>query len=377
MSDMELSARAFTLGESCVGSGNIVHVIGTGTIGEPLIGLLADYRQDLGIDEVTFSKRTPLLTDRSKVYALQKRGAKLCVERDKFSAFRELEMEPTYEYEEAIASATVVIDCTPGGIGRENKRKFYERYQDRVSGFLAQGSEFGFGKMYAYGINDDAIKTKDQYIHIVSCNTHNITAIVKTFTMESNDEFESSCLKSGRFLCLRRATDISEEKGIAPSPQVGNHDDQKYGTHQARDAAHLFTTLGYDLNLFSSAIKLSTQYMHVIWFDLILKKEIKDDELLSKIRDNKRIAITHKNMTGQVFSFGRDHGHYGRILNQTVIALPSLHIRGGNEIIGFSFTPQDGNSLMSSVAATAKFLDKDNWESNLKRILDGCLFKEI
>ena len=60
---------------------NIVHVIGTGTIGEPLIGLLADYRQDLGIDEVTFSKRTPLLTDRSKVYALQKRGAKLCVEK--------------------------------------------------------------------------------------------------------------------------------------------------------------------------------------------------------------------------------------------------------------------------------------------------------
>jgi glyceraldehyde-3-phosphate dehydrogenase/erythrose-4-phosphate dehydrogenase len=354
---------------------NIVHVVGTGTIGEPLIGLLADYRQELGIDEVTFSKRTPLLMDRSKVYSLQKRGAKLCVEREKFSAFRELEMEPTYEYEEAIENATVLIDCTPAG--RENKRKFYEKYQDRVKGFLAQGSEFGFGRMYAYGINDGAIRSEDQFIHIVSCNTHNIAAIVKTFTMESNNDIENSCLNSGRFLCLRRATDISEEKGASPSPQVGRHDDQKYGTHQARDAAHLFATLGHDFNLFSSAIKLSTQYMHVIWFDLILKEKMTYDDLLSKIQNNKKVAMTHKEMASLVFSFGRDHGHYGRILNQTVIALPSLHIRNGNEVIGFSFTPQDGNSLMSSIAATVKFLDGENWESNLEHMFDECLFKEI
>ena len=62
---------------------NIVHVVGTGTIGEPLIGLLADFRKELGIDEVTFSRRTPLLTDRTKVWDLLKRDAKLCVERQK------------------------------------------------------------------------------------------------------------------------------------------------------------------------------------------------------------------------------------------------------------------------------------------------------
>ena len=45
----------------------IVHVIGTGTIGEPLIGLLSQFKEPLGIEEVTFHKRTPLLTDRSKV----------------------------------------------------------------------------------------------------------------------------------------------------------------------------------------------------------------------------------------------------------------------------------------------------------------------
>ena len=61
-------------------SSAIVHVIGTGTIGEPLIGLLCMLKDDLGIDEVTFHKRTPLLTDRSKVVSLMKKGAKLCVD---------------------------------------------------------------------------------------------------------------------------------------------------------------------------------------------------------------------------------------------------------------------------------------------------------
>ena len=56
-------------------SRKVVHVVGTGTIGEPLIGLLCDFKEDLGIDEVTFHKNTPLTTDRSKVKSLMNRGA--------------------------------------------------------------------------------------------------------------------------------------------------------------------------------------------------------------------------------------------------------------------------------------------------------------
>ena len=51
----------------------VVHVIGTGTIGEPLTGLLVDLKDELGFGDITFHKRTPLLTDRSKVVSLIKR----------------------------------------------------------------------------------------------------------------------------------------------------------------------------------------------------------------------------------------------------------------------------------------------------------------
>ena len=46
----------------------------------------------------------------------------------------------------------MVIDCTPAG--NENKEKYYEEITG-PKGFLAQGSEFGFGKPYARGINDE------------------------------------------------------------------------------------------------------------------------------------------------------------------------------------------------------------------------------
>ena len=48
-------------------------IIGTGTIGEPLIGLLADFKKKLGIN-VFFHKRTPLIDEVAKVNILINRG---------------------------------------------------------------------------------------------------------------------------------------------------------------------------------------------------------------------------------------------------------------------------------------------------------------
>ena len=352
--------------------GNIVHVVGTGTIGEPLIGLLCDAKEDLEIDEVTFYKHSPVLTDRPKIKGLANRGANLAVSEEKVKEFQEIGTEPMYEAEDAIKRATVVIDCTPKGIGLMNKEKYYKKYKNKVKGFLAQGSEFGFGKMYAVGINDEAITPKDQFIHIVSCNTHNIAVILKTLAMENNENH----LKEGRFLCMRRANDISQVKSFIPSPEVGKHKDEKMGTHHAVDVYHLYKTLGFDLNVFSSAIKLNTQYMHCIWYDVKIDKKITKDEAIQKFIDNPRVAVTYKTSSNLVFSFGRDHGHYGRILDQTVAVLPTIHVVNGNEVIGFCFTPQDGNSILSSISATERFLYPESYEEKLK-CLGAFLLQEV
>lgn len=350
----------------------VVHVVGTGTIGEPLIGLLTAFHKELGIDEVTFHKRTPLLTDRSKILSLQKKGAKLAVDPENWEKFAAMGMTPAHKALEAIERASVVIDCTPAG--NKNKESIYKRFSQNAHGFIAQGSEFGFGKMYARGVNDASLRPgEDRFIQVVSCNTHNLAVLVDTIALgpEKDDNLEH-----GFFVCMRRANDISQEGDYLPAPEVGKHDDAGFGSHQARDAHHLFETLGLNLNLYSSAVKVNTQYMHVIHFNLRLKKNISLDDVVRRLRSNRRIAFTEKNLSSLVFSFGRDHGLFGRILNQTVIPIPTVTVKSRREVIGFCFTPQDGNSLLSSIAATEWFLYPEDYESRLGCIEDH-LFQDI
>jgi glyceraldehyde-3-phosphate dehydrogenase (NAD(P)) len=97
---------------------------------------------------------------------------------------------------------------------------------------------------------------------------------------------------------------------------------------------------------------------------------------MRRLRANPRIALTNKKSSASVFSFGRDHGHFGRILNQTVIVAQSLAMKGDREVVGMCFTPQDGNSLLSSTAAALWYLEPESYEQSLK-LLQPYLFHEI
>ena len=352
----------------------VIHVVGTGTIGEPLIGLLCDYKDQLGIDEISFNKNTALRSDRSKVISLLKHGAHLAVNEEKIFDFKDLGMEPKLETSEAISRATAVIDCTPSGIGHKNKEVFYQKFSESVKGFMAQGSEDGFGIKYARNINDEVLKGDNcQFVQVVSCNTHNISCITKTLTI---DGYGPENLIDGRFVCIRRANDTSQSGGFIAAPSVGSHSDDMFGSHHAKDSSELFSTLGYELNLFSSAMKINSQYMHVLWFALKTKEPTTRNEVIDKLEANKLVSITTKDMTSTVFSFGRDHGHFGRILNQTVVVEQSIHVKNNNEIYGFCFTPQDGNSILSSISAAERFLYPHSYEDKIS-CLDELFFDEI
>ena len=238
---------------------NIVHVVGTGTIGEPLIGLL-DHAGDFGIDEVSFHKRTPMIEERAKVRDLVSRGAVLAVDDDRRVSFEEIGHTPKLDTVEAIERASVVIDCTPAG--NANKVEFYEKAKG-PRGFPGPGhASSASGEMYARGINDDALDHEgDRFVQVVSCNTHNISVLVKTLAMDGRQPRHLD-RRSLPAACGARTTPQPGRVASSRLPGRASHDDPRFGTHHARDAWHLFQTLGYDLPLFSSAVKLNTQYMH-------------------------------------------------------------------------------------------------------------------
>jgi glyceraldehyde-3-phosphate dehydrogenase (NAD(P)) len=352
-----------------------VLVVGTGTIGEPLIGLLCHFRAQLGIDEVLFHKRTPLMTDRSKVQNLLRRGAHLVTDDDRVEGFEKMGLKIAYTTEAALNLARVVVDCTPSGSAM--KERWYSKHEDTTDLFIAQGSEFGFGKQYARGINDETLEPGvDKYLQIVSCNTHNLSTLIKTFGL--GDEGPDN-LREGRFVCMRRSNDISQDSGFVPSPQVGVHNDPRFGSHHARDAWHLYNTKGpeYDLNLFSSMMRVNSQLMHIIHYHLKVEKPVTRDELIARVQSDDRIAITYKATANSIFSFGRDHGFCGRILNQSVVPIDTLHVSGdGRDITGYCFTPQDGNSLLSSVSATVWGLYPETYD-RIVQCLKPYFFSEV
>ena len=54
----------------------------------------------------------------------------------------------------------------------------------------------------------------------------------------------------------------------------------------------------------------------------------------------------------------------------------TVTVNGDREIVGFCFTPQDGNSLASSIAAALWLMEPDFDRSRLS-VLDRFFFREI
>jgi len=348
-------------------------IVGTGTIGEPLIGLLSDFKNKLNIN-VYFHKRTPLLDECAKVESLCNRGAKLVVDKEKTNEFLNLRHRPVCNYEDALSMADVIIDCTPAGnIAKELHYKPLAR-KDKKRLFIAQGSEKGFGLPYAYGINDSALlRSTPDFVQVVSCNTHNICSIIKSLSPDFDKILNSD------FTCIRRANDVSQNGSFIASPQVGGHPDTTFGTHHARDASKVLETMYHILPIYSSALKINSQYMHTIRFNVRLTGYHDNHSVEHMFRENPFVALTYKDLANKVFSFGRDHGYYGRIFNQTVVSLPSLgtvNLAGSTKVTGFCFTPQDGNSLLSSIAAALYHIYGQGYIEKMK-MFNKYLFSEV
>ena len=91
-------------------------------------------------------------------------------------------------------------------------------------------------------------------------------------------------------------------------------------------------------------------------------------KVIDLLASNDRVSLTEHHSTNEVFSFGRDQGLYGRILNQTVIVEDSINVRNDHEVSGFCFTPQDGNSILSSIAATVRFLNPHSYQDKINSL---------
>jgi len=358
-----------------VSEGKKVLIVGTGTIGEPLIHLFTKERKEIGLGEIFFYKRSPLEEEADKVKDMIEAGALLIVEnKEKEKKFLELGLYPVGTFPEIAKSVDVIVDCTPEG--NKLKEEFYNDFP-KIKGFIAQGSEKDFGKPYAWTINDSALTPENRFIQIVSCNTHQMLCVIKSIAMAHG----YLNLQYGIFTIFRRASDISEDKGIL-GVEFEKYSHPPYGSHQADDAARVLRTLYKDREFFpisAQALKAPTQLMHTFCFNLELKSGIDLAEARERLYKNPLVAFTKFKSSNKVFARARDSSRsiLGRILNQTVFCEQTLGVSdNGLRISGGCFTPQDGNALLSSVAATLWLIDPKTYLEKMK-VFDKFLFDKI
>ena len=348
-------------------------VFGVGTIGFPLITFFLKQKEKLGLGNILFTKKTANKIAAPMVDDLVSDGAIFCVPEDQFSVFQQAGMNPKVSLHSALTEAAVIIDCTQKGVARKNKTDLFPDYENTTLGFIAQGSETGFGIPMAYSITDYVLPKDGQYIQIVSCNTHQVASLTHTIALNMG-KLNPDNLVEGDFVLARRDVDISQgDKAAIASPSMGIHDDENHGSHQAADAINLFkVNFGYDLDLFSSPMKLNQQIMHATRFRITVKEDITKKEVIARLEKNRLIALTGYTSMNNVFSRFRDRGHCGRSLNQSVVIEDSVMVRKtkiGTSVYGFALTPQDGNSIMSTVAAVCFFLDPDGYQGTVSQFL--------
>ncbi len=336
-----------------------VLVNGIGNIGTTLLNLLIDYRKELGIETIYGLKKGIVAAwNEAEIKVLQERGVIFCSEANPdFVSLKEI-----------IDSVSYVFDCNANGMGMRNKA-WYDSMSHLI-GCSAQGSEKGFGIPFMSGINNKQIKGK-RYAHIVSCNTHSLSAITSTLTNGTEQ------LASGDFVVVRRSEDIGNHQRLVSANVVSRHMKDDIGTHHAIDVRDLFETLGKELPIQSSDITTPSQLMHTVRFSLTLNSAIDHEKMNQSIAGNPFIATTSKFDSNVVFELGRRYSRYGRLFSHAIVNWNNLLVdETTNTIKGWAFIPQEGNTLISTIHAFVLQTELKDGEGVIEKMKVELLRKE-
>lgn len=343
-----------------MGAKRTIHVAGMGTIGKPLINALLKVQRLLEIDEVTFDVQRDSLEKLAHVECLMRRGGKLAVDADTWLLLTQHGVQPDYDTCQALEQATVVIDSSFAEQGNPHARERYAQLP-AMCGLIAQGSESGFGKMYARGINDAALEPEnDRFIRVVSGPAHTVAVLTEALAL--HDE-EPDNLIEGRFVCMSRAR--------TPNQEVVH-----LGTREAWDTWRVFQTLSLDLDLFSWSLQLRENDLPCVLFRLQVKRATTRDEVLAKLAAHPNVGLSQRTINRLVYASQRHHGRLEHLPYRTTVEAASLHVQNGHDIVGIGCSPHKGYALRNNIAAAAWLLAPDTYAKRIQEV-ESCLFDGV
>ena len=285
-----------------------VAVNGFGTIGKRVAEAVAK-QDDMELVGVTKTRPDFL------ALAASKRGL-LYVPKDKLPAFEEAKIEVAGTIEDLLEKVDVVVDATPGGVGKEYK-PLYEKYGVKA---IFQGGEkhevagFSFSSLCNY----EEAKDK-QFLRVVSCNTTGLLRMLCTLNNAFGIEYVRATI-------VRRGADPHETKrgpidAIVPNPVT-------LPSHHGVDVK---TVLPIDIA--TTAVVVPTTLMHLHVLNIKLKENVKREDVISVLEKTPRILLIPTKLSGikdtaKIIEMARDMGRKRHDLYELAVFEESIAVNG-------------------------------------------------
>jgi len=207
-------------------------------------------------------------------------------------AFEKAGIPAAGSIEEMVEKADVVVDCTPGGVGEENK-PLYEKAGVKA---IWQGGEshpiagFSFNAVcnYEQALGRDLVR-------VVSCNTTGLCRVIYPIDKELG-------VKKVRVVLARRAVDPNDVKkgpinAIVPDPI-------KLPSHHGPDVKSVLS----HINITSAAMKIPTTLMHLHTVNMELNTDCTAEDIKNIFASQSRIHFVGQGIssTAEIMEYARD-----------------------------------------------------------------------
>ncbi|MEM5832639.1 MAG: type II glyceraldehyde-3-phosphate dehydrogenase [Candidatus Aenigmatarchaeota archaeon] len=245
----------------------------------------------------------------------------------------------------------VIIDCTPEGIGAQNKKNLYEKYGVKVifqGGEKADVAEMTFNSFVNYEEAFD--KT---YVRVPSCNTTSLIRTLYTLDQKFGVEYVFVAL-------ARRANDPHEYK-------KGPIDAIEYDLHVPSHHSIDVKTVLKHLNIFSLAVKVPTTKMHVHMLDVTLKRNVSYEEIIDAFEKQTRIIFLEGKeypATSVIIEKFRDYLRPRNDIWEVIVLKDLVHVEN-NKVRYIQAVHQEAVVIPENIDAIRAItgIEKDKWKS--------------
>jgi glyceraldehyde-3-phosphate dehydrogenase (NAD(P)) len=266
-----------------------VGIIGYGTIGKRVADAIR-LQKDMELIGITGHSYS------YKMELAKKKGLKIFTI-DGIEDFGRNGIKPEGDVNNLLENVDIAIDCTPKGIGKENKEKYY--LPKKVKAILQGGEKHAtVDTSFVAQCNYDEALKKD-YVRVVSCNT---TGLCRTLH-PINQQYG---IDSVHATMVRRAADPWDIKhgplnSIVPVLELPSH----HGPD--------VQTVLKDVNIFTTAMSVPTTLMHMHSLIVDLKKQTTAEDILNLWKDTTRVRIVRNaekvRSTAEIMEFAKDLGN--------------------------------------------------------------------